>query len=307
MTTSPRLVSLLPSGTEILCALGLETSLVGISQTCDYPPSVQYLPRLTTAHRPHILPTTPLDMPHLVRHGLSPYAVDLSLLRSVRPDVIVTRPPTGIPWADVVQGTQEFLGKPVKIVALQPAFLQDIWDDIHLLGMATGRAHQARTVLDTLFARVNALIAESMMLRQPPRVAVLTGIEPCMVAGYWVPDMVQIVGGRMDCVTPGQPQARITWDALQAYRPEVLLVRLCGLSLAETQTALQAIHGWPGWQEIPAVRSGQVSLIDGHGSHLRPGPRIVDALDLLAGLIHPDIFADRLPPTGQGYYTLPLP
>lgn len=307
MTTPQRLVSLLPSSTEILCALGLETSLVGISHACDYPLSVQHLPRLTSPQRPRGRHGEPLPMPHLGRYGLSPYAVDLDVLSALQPEVIVTQCPAGAVWADVVQDTRHFLGKPVEIVTLQPLFLQDIWDDMHRLGEVTGRTRQVRSLLDTLFGRVNALIAESMMIRQPPRVAALLGIEPLLMAGHWVPDMIRIVGGSTDFVAPGQPEAAIEWDMLQAYQPEVLLLVPCGSSLAETQAALSVVQRLPGWQEIPAVRHGQVALLDGRGYSLRPGPRIVDGLDLLAGLIHPDIFGDRLPPAGQVYRTLTSP
>lgn len=261
--------------------------------------SVHHLPRLTLPHRQRLSPTEMQDVPLLVQHGLNLHAVDLDLLGTLQPDVIVTQLPPGIPLAEVVAGTCHLLGKHVEVIPLQPLFLQDIWDDIYRLGEVTGHTRQVRPLLDALFERVNAMIAETMMIRQPPRVTVLTGLEPLTVAGYWVPDMIQIAGGSTSFVASGQPDAVIEWATLQTYQPEVLMVMQSGLSLAEVQATLGILRRLPGWEDVPAVQHGQVYFLDAQSYCHRPGPRIVDALDLLAALIHPDIFGDNLPPAGQ--------
>ena len=125
-----------------------------------------------------------------------------------------------------------------------------------------------------------------------------------MVAGYWVPDMIHIVGGSAGLVAPGKPDAVIAWDTLQAYQPEVLMVMLGGLSPQEVQATLGVLNRLSGWEDMPAVRHGQVYALHGQGYWHRPGPRIVDGLELLAGLIHPDVFGDNLPPAGQVHLTL---
>jgi len=311
MAVSQRIVSLLPSSTEILCALGLEASLVGISHACDYPPGLTALPRLTapSRHTPGEGRVPDREVHAVVRAGLSAYCLELDLLRTLQPDLIVTQDQVtvcGVSYAEVLEATRQVLGMPVEVLSLHPTLLQDIWDDIYRVGEATGQQRQAATLLEALFARVNTIVAESIMLREPPRVAVLVWTDPIRLAGYWLPDLIQLAGGTTGFCIPGAPAPAVAWVRLQEYAPEVLLLSPCGSTLAQTRAALPTLQQLSGWYDLPAVRQGHVYVVDGQAYFHRPGPRIVDSLELLAGLIHPDLFGEFLPQEGQVYYRVAI-
>ena len=181
------------------------------------------------------------------------------------------------------------------MLSLHPTLLQDIWDDIHRVGEATQQQRQAATLLEELFARVNTVVAESIMVREPPRVAMLVWTAPLMLAGYWAPDLIQLAGGTAGLCRPGAPALVVEWAELQEYAPEVLLLCPYGAPLTQTRTGLPALQGLPGWDDLPAVRQGSVYAVDGQTYFHRPGPRIVDSLETLAGLLHPDLFGEFLP------------
>ncbi|GIX47975.1 MAG: cobalamin-binding protein [Candidatus Tectimicrobiota bacterium] len=305
-----RIVSLLPSSTEILCALGLAAQVVGISHECDYPPEITDRPRLTA---PKINPhadsrTIDRDVRALVREGLSVYRLDSERLRALQPDLIVTQDQCqvcAVTYDEVMAAARQVLGAHVQVLSLRPVLLQDIWDDIARVGEATGRQRQAAALLEGLFERVKALVAQTMLIRQPPRVAMIEWIEPLMLAGNWMPELIQLAGGTDGLCRPGQHSPTVAWETLRQYAPEVLLIAPCGYSLAQTLAELPRLQRLPGWQALPAVRQGRVYAVDGHTYFNRPGPRIVDSLELLAGLVHPDLFGDFLPAAGQAYQPVP--
>src|SRR5262249_24734992 len=206
----------------------LETSLVGISHVCDYPPGVTSLPRLTipSSSKPgeqH----TPDREAAVVQAALSVYQLDLDLLRTLQPDLIVTQyraAVCGISSAEMLEAARHVLGRHVEVLSLHPTFLQDIWDDMYRVGEATQQQHQAATLLTELFVRVNTVVAESIMLREPPRVALLVWTAPLMLSGYWGPDLIQLAGGADGLCRPGAPAPVVEWGRLQAYAPEVLLL-----------------------------------------------------------------------------------
>jgi iron complex transport system substrate-binding protein len=306
MAVPQRIVSLLPSSTEIICALGLEASVVGVSHECDYPPSIVDRPRLTAPKINVHADSRTIDQEvrTLVRHGLSVYQIDTELLRTVQPDLIVTQDQCevcAVSYAEVLEATRRVLGAQVEVLSLRPTLLQDIWDDIHLVGQATGHTHQADALLAGLFERVNTILAESILLRQTPRVAIIEWIEPLMLAGNWLPDMIQLAGGSDGLCKPGIQAPTVEWVTLQDYAPEVLVIAPCGYTLPQTLLELPTLQRLPGWGEMPAVQQGQVYAVDGKAYFNRPGPRIVDSLEILAGLIHPDLFGELLPVEGQVY------
>lgn len=306
MATSPRIVSLLPSSTEIVCALGLDDCLVGISHECDYPPSITDRPRLTVSKlRGHTdSRTIDQEVRALVRDGLSVYELRTDVLQALKPDLIVTQDQCdvcAVSYAEVVQATRQVLGLEVEILSLRPMLLQDIWDDIRRVGEATQRVQQADQLLDDLFGRVKAIMAESTMLPDPPRVAMIEWIEPLMLAGNWLPEMIQIAGGRDDLCAMGEHAPTVTWQTIQDYAPEVLVLAPCGYTLAQTLAEVPTLQRLPDWHDLLAVRQGRVYAVDGKAYFNRPGPRLVDSLEILAGVLHPDLFGDLLPPPGQAY------
>ena len=255
--SAPRIVSLLPSATEIVCALGLETHLVGVSPACDASASFADLPRLSAS---------PLDAERV---------------RALAPDIIVAPAPyEALP--------------PAQAVSLNPQLLHDIWADIRVVGRAAGRLEEADAVLAACFERVNEVIAETIMIPQPPRVAAIAWLEPLMLAGRWMPELIQLAGGRDGLRQPGAPASAVDWRTLQAYDPETLLVMPCGYTLEQTVAQARALAQLPGWEALTAVRQGRVYAVDGHAGWHRPGPRIVEALEVLSALIHPDIFSEFL-------------
>ncbi|ETX02324.1 MAG: hypothetical protein ETSY1_04080 [Candidatus Entotheonella factor] len=296
---TPRVVSLLPSSTEIICALGLEEHLVGISHECDYPESIVDRPRLTA---PKIdLHGSGADIDRAVRalgqQGLSMYRIDAEQLRAVAPDVIITQDQCevcAVSYAEVTQAAQAFCGPHVEVVALIPNLLQDIWADMRSVGRATGRLPEADALLAACFERVNTIIAETIMIPEPPRVAAIEWIEPLMLAGNWMPELIQLAGGRDGLCKPGSPASVVDWEALRAYDPEVLAIMPCGYPLEKTMSEVPALMRLPGWETLAAVREGRVYAVDGHAYFNRPGPRIVDSLELLTGLIYPDMFGEFL-------------
>lgn len=310
MSVTPRIVSLLPSSTEILCALELTENLVGISHECDYPPQVTTRPRLTA---PTINPhgtgrRIDQDVRTLVQQGLSVYQIDTALLQELRPDLIVTQDQwevCAVPYREVLGAVQQVLGPHVEVVALRPALLQDIWDDIRHLGQRTGRQRQAEQLLADLFARVQSIVAESMTIQQPPRVAVIEWIDPLMMAGNWVPELIQIAGGRDGLCVPGEHSSPITWQTLLDYAPEVLAIIPRGYTLPQTMAAVPRLQGLPDWERLPAVQQGRVYVVDGKAYFNRPGPRIVDSLEILAGVIHPALFDGYLAHAAEVYQRLP--
>jgi iron complex transport system substrate-binding protein len=309
MSIPPRIVSLLPSSTEIVCALGLADGLVGISHACDYPPEIMERPRLTTPNSP--LPAnsqgTERDVRTLIRQRLSRYQVDTDLLQRLRPDLIITQDQCEVcagPYTAVVQAVQQVLGTQVEVVSLQPTLLQDVWEDIHRIGAATGRLQHAQALLEQLFARVNAIVAESILIRQPPWVAVITRLAPLTLAGNWMPELIQLAGGSYSFCLPGQPAPTLEWQALLNAAPEILAVIPGGSTLAHTLRHVSILQHLPGWDSLPAVRQGQVYAVDGNAYFHRAGPRLVDSLEILAGLIHPDLFGAYLPDAGTLYQRL---
>ena len=278
---------------------------MGISYACDYPPGVASLARLTAPSSGNAGegPGPDREMA-VVQAGLSVYHLDLDLLCSLQPDLIVTEDRAavcGVSYAEMLEATRRLLGAHVEVLSLHPTLLQDIWDDIYRLGEVTAQQRQAATLLEGLFARVNTIVAESIMLRESPRVAVLGWADPLRLAGHWLPDLIQLAGGTDGLCRPGASAAVVEWVRLQEYAPEVVVLSPCGYTLTQTRAVLPTLAQLSGWDDLPAVRQDRVYAVDGQVYFHRPGPRIVDSLEMLASLIHPDLFGEFLPQEGQLY------
>lgn len=280
-----RIVSLLPSSTEMICALGLADNLVGISHACDYPEAIADRPRLTAPKIDVHGGSGAINqaVSALVREGLSVYRIDTAQLQALAPDVIVT-------W----DACEVCAASDAEVVSLKPNLLHDIWADIRSVGRATGRLQEADALLATCFERVNEIIAETIMMPAPPRVAAIEWMEPLMLAGHWMPELIQLAGGRDGLCKPGSQALTADWEAVRTYDPEVLTIIPCGYTLERTLAEMPVLTRLPGWKNLTAVREGRVYAVDGHAYFNRPGPRIVDSLEMLTGLIHPDMFGEFL-------------
>jgi iron complex transport system substrate-binding protein len=297
-----RIVSLLPSATEIICALGLGDSLVGVTHECDYPEAVRGRPVVTHSLLDHSESTSE-EIDHAVRgqlhSGLSLYGLDRELLASLRPDLILTQAlceVCAVSYATVERAVRdvsaEFGGLAPRVLSLEPNSLGDILATIAQVGGATGAERAADAVVAALSERIERVRAHAQALDARPRVACLEWIDPPYGPGHWLPELVALAGGTPGLGVAHAESRRITWGDIIAFAPEVIVVMPCGFDLEQTTAeALRVLPRRTGWVALPAVRGGRAYAVDGNAYFSRPGPRIVDSLELLAELIHPDHFA----------------
>lgn len=296
-----RIVSLLPSATEIVCALGMGEALVGVSHECDYPAAVRGRPVLTEpqldarGHSRHI----DAAVRRLVGDGLSVYRINTDLLRKLQPDVIVTQEHCAVcavSYDDVVAATRAWLQQPVTIVSLKPVRLADIFADIQKVADALDRSAAGVELTAQLRGRLDALRTRAARVHSRPRVACIEWLDPLMAAGNWVPELVELVGGTSDLVAAGEPSRDLSWQELAAAAPDVIILMPCGFTLPQTERELPALTAQPQWAQLPAVRNRRVYAVDGNAYLNRPGPRIAESAELLAGPIQPGLFAPKIPP-----------
>ena len=288
-----RIVSLLPSATEIICALGLEDRLVGVTHECDYPASVRALPKVTHT----LIPTdaTSAEIDALVRDRLGAqsalYTLDMNTLERLRPDLIVTQAlcdVCAVAEAEVQNAACRLPGGPA-VLNLEPETLDEVITCVAQVAEAAGVPERARPIGDALRARVDAVVARSRMVTHRPRVALLEWIDPPFSTGHWNPELVALAGGEDGLGRPGQKSVTLRWEQVIEWQPEVVLISCCGFSAERAMQETAALRGVPGWDDLPAVRDDRVYVTDGTAYFSRPGPRLVDSLELLAHVIHPDI------------------
>ena len=309
-----RIVSLIPSATEIVAALGWGDRLVGRSHECDYPLAVQSLPVCTA---PKFNPEGDSAAIHqrvtdLLQSALAVYAVNTELLAQLQPTHIVTQAQCevcAVSLSDVEQAVAELTEVKPTIVSLQPAVLSDVWQDMLTVGEAsagsTGK-QQAESAIAALKQRVNGCVARvETVAQERPTVACIEWIEPLMAAGNWVPELVELAGGISCFGTIGQHSPWITWEALIEADPEIIVVMPCGYTLAQTRAELSTLMGHPGWQQLNAVQNNRVYVVDGNQYFNRPGPRLVDSLEILAEIFYGEQTPYRY--RSQGWQLIPNP
>ena len=290
-----RIVSLLPSATEIVCALGLGDELVGVTHECDHPPFVRELPKVTRTLIPHGASSARIDA--LVREQLTSeralYHLDLETLGALAPDLIVTQAlcaVCAVAEAEVLDAACRLPGNP-PVVNLEPMTLAEVLAAIQAVGDAAGCADRAAAVVGGLRARVDAVAARTAAIpvSDRPRVAFLEWIDPLFNGGHWNPELIALAGGVDVLGSPAAPSRAITWEALRAAEPEVVFVACCGFSTERALEDLALLQAGDGWDELPAVREGRVYFSDGNAFFSRPGPRIVDSLEVLGAALHPTV------------------
>ena len=291
-----RIVSLLPSATEIAFALGLGDQVVAVSHECDYPPAARERPAVTRSPiHGHALTSAEIDRhtTEQLRDGGTLYYLDTERLGELAPDLILTQElcdVCAVAQPEVERAVRE-LGSNPRVLSLEPNTLGDVLDTIRVVGAATGREARAAELVAGLQDRIEATRERSAGLRERPRVFCLEWTDPPWVAGHWVPGMVQLAGGRDVLGRAGEPSTRIAWADVQAAAPEVVVLMPCGYDLERTLADRPVVEALPGWAVLPAVRAGHVYAVDGSSYFNRPGPRLVDGLELLAHLLHPEVFA----------------
>ncbi len=305
MTSPLRIASLLPSATEMVCALGAESELVGVSHECDWPRSVIGRAVITTSKVKVLGKSGEIDrdVRALLKDALAVYDIDDSALADAAPDVIVTQDlcdVCAVSFDDVVAAARRVARPDVRIVNLHPTRLADIWADIRKVAVALGREVEADAVLADMDRRVEHVRqrAATYLARRgaaaPPNVLTLEWIDPAMVGGTWMPELVALAGGRALVTVPGQHAPTLTRAQLAALdpAPDVVVIKPCGFELPRTLKESDALGDLLGGLPWPAVREGRVWVADGNAYFNRPGPRIVDSLEIMAACVHPDVFAD---------------
>ncbi|MBY0228075.1 MAG: cobalamin-binding protein [Gemmataceae bacterium] len=290
---SKRVVSLIASATEIVCALGFEDALVGRSHECDFPESVTRLPCCTRPRFDVGASSAEIDraVKSLVSGGLSVYHVEEEMLRSLEPDVIVTQSQCevcAVSLRDVERAVCAWLGKCPALVSLQPDSLADVWADLERVALALDAWDRGDDLAKRLKRRM-ASIADSVPAERP-RVACIEWCAPLMAAGNWVPELVALAGGIDLFGTPGKHAPWLEWDALRAADPDVIVLMPCGYGLERTRAEVPLLQALPGWGDLEAVRTGRVAVTDGNRFFNRPGPRLAESLEILAEILHPARF-----------------
>jgi iron complex transport system substrate-binding protein len=300
MMGSVRIVSLLPSATEIVSLLGLDDALVGVSADSDWPPAVvQRLPVLNTVSiDPASMSSAEIDRAASAsgHQGASLYHVDADLLRQLRPDVVLTQEiceVCAVSRRDVALATAT-LGYTPRVVSLSPVTLDQVFEDVELVARLAGAQQRSAQTIDGLRRRVEAVRARAEGLSRP-RVFCMEWLDPPYTAGHWVPEMVEIAGGRDRLGTASGPSQRIEWSEIVAYQPEAIVLMPCSLELDRVAAEFDLLKARPGWDSLPAVQSGRVFAGNTH-LFSRSGPRLVDGLEALARMLHPEVFTDALPP-----------
>lgn len=293
--TEYRIVSLIASATEIVCALGFESQLVGRSHECDYPQSVKRLPQLTSPK--FNTDGSSLEIDQRVKttllEALSVYRVDPELLEELKPTHIITQSQCevcAVSLKDVEQAVCELTSSKPIIVSLEPNSLDDVWADIKRVGKALGAAERAEQLIDELQSRMDDIVQRTHWLDSTPSVAYIEWIEPLMAGGNWMPELVEMAGGLNLFGEAGKHSPWMTWEELLAKDPDVIFVSPCGFDIARTLQEMQLFSGKAEWKSLKAVAAERVFVADGNQYFNRPGPRLGESLEILAEIIHPNVF-----------------
>ena len=302
-----RVVSLICSATEIVCALGHRADLVGRSHECDYPPGIESLPVLTAPQFELGGTSAEIDgrVKDLVCDGLAIYGIDAGLLRALRPDAIVTQDQCevcGASLADVEAAVCDWTGIETRIVSCKPNGLEDLWTDIRRVGAALNDDDAAETLVADLQSRMRSVAARAAALPERPSVATVEWIDPLMAAGHWMPELVEMAGGRNLFGEAGGQAPWIDWEALESSDPDVILVLPCGFDIERSVAEMPALTAQPGWSALGAVRNGRVYIVDGNQYFNRPGPRLAESLEILAEILHPAHFGTEWQDKGWRRY-----
>lgn len=296
-----RICCLLPSGAEILWALGLADSVIGVSDLCDYPQEVLNTKPVVSRSRvdPAVMSSEEVEaaLRDILAKGENPYELDYEWLARELPDIIFTQDLCHICEIDAGEVNQAVRGMSVqpRVVVLQPRTFADILDSIIEVGEVCGVPGRARQLVDGLRHRAEAVTSRLKSTTARPSVFSLEGINPLVVGGHWIPDLLQMSGGNVASLEPGCDARRLEWEEVLEAAPERLLVDLCSSDVGRHLREVPWLAAQPGWQEIPAVASGEVYLID-HSYFSCPGPRVVVGLEILAQITHPDLFSGMISP-----------
>ena len=295
-----KICSLLPSGTEILFALGLGDQIAGVSDLCDFPAEARSKPVVSRSKvDPSVLSSEEVEaaMIDLLTRGENPFELDQEWLVDESPDVILTQDLCHVCEVDAGQVTGVVAGMEVQpqVVVLQPRTFQEVLESFIQVGKACGAEGTAVETVAKMQDRVRAIQDKLPPVADRPRVFSLEGINPLVVGGHWIPDMLDLAGGRQEMLASGCAAKRLEWNEVRSYNPDKLFVDLCSSDLARNLREAPWLEDQEGWRDLTAVKNGEVYLID-HSYFSRPGPRVIEGLEMLAELTHPALFTGLVPP-----------
>jgi len=289
-----RIASLLPSATEILFSLGLGDEVVAVSHECDYPPEASKRPVLTKSAL-HQRMHKSIDVDREVeQRGGDIYEIDERLLENLQPDLILTQELCAVCAVSYtkVKEAARVLDADTKIISLEPSNLEDIVENILLVGRMTGKEIRAQELASNLLARIEMVKSKTRDVRSRPRVFFMEWLQPPWAGGHWIPQMVDYAGGFEGLGRLGKPSHRIGWNEVLEYQPEIIVLSPCGFDLNGVMKELHVLSSYTGWDRIPAFKSSKIYAVNASAYFSRPGPRIVQGLELLAQIIHPELFQE---------------
>jgi len=296
-----RICSFLPSTTEIVYELGLGDSLVGVTHECNYPPEVKEKKVVIMSFLDH-KKLSSKEIDDLVTknaiEGKSTYLVDKDALKEANPDIILTQKlceVCAVSGNQVMEAVQ-VLGHTPEIISLEPTTIYEIFDTIITIGEATGTKEKAIEITDKLQARVQRVRSQLENERDRPRVFCLEWLDPPFVGGHWVPEMVEIAGGENGLGEAGEPSFKATWEEIADFAPQMLFIMPCGFDIEKTIDELDVATSKDEWFSLPATNKVEIYIVDANSYFSRPGPRIVDGLEILAKAIHPEVIKNYSPP-----------
>lgn len=307
--STQRIISLLPAATEIVCALGLEENLVGRSHECDFPEAVKQLPVCSEANIPDNLSSADIDkkVKELLYDALSIYTVNREKIKSLAPDVVITQAQCevcAVSLDDVEAALKNYLDKQVEIISLQPNSLNDILSDIKVTAFALGVPEKGDQLIEELQERVDIIRHKLKFIDAKPTVACIEWLEPLMVSGNWIPELVDIAGGTSILAEPGKHSPFVQWTDIQQADPDIILAMPCGFSIERTMKEMHLLLQQPGFADLKAVKNNRIYIADGNQYFNRPGPRIIDSIEILAEIINPKQFIFGYEGTGWVKFAL---
>jgi len=299
-----RICSLLPSATEIVFALGAGGLLVGVSHECDYPAATAHIPKVTRSNIPLGLSSEQIDaaVSSNLRAAGSLYELDLPLLEELQPDLVITQrlcDVCAVSFDRVQEAVADLKSRP-PVLNLEPHSLDGILTNIRVVGTAIGRRSAAETVVASLQLRIDAIRKKARSLTYKPRVFCMEWVNPPYCGGHWMRELVEIAGGRDELSNYRRPSYRIDWSRVLEFSPEVIVLTCCGFDLHRCMQEAEILATFEGVLALPAAKAGRIFATDGSAYFSRPGPRIVDSLEILAHLIHPELFP---PPALSGAFS----
>jgi iron complex transport system substrate-binding protein len=292
----PRIVSLIASATEIVCALGFEDQIVGRSHECDYPESIKRLPICTHPKFDPDGTSYEIDqrVKAIVQEGLSVYRVDGEKLRELEPDAIVTQSHCevcAVSLREVERAVCAWLRACPRLVSLSPNALADVWTSIEQVAEVLQVSQRGAELIRQLQGRMRTIADRTRGLTERPTVAAIEWIDPLMAAGNWMPELIEMAGGVSRFGIAGAHAPWMTWQELCAADPDVIVLLPCGFDIERTRRDMPLLTNKPEWSQLRSVRNSRVCLADGNQYFNRPGPRLVESLQILAEILHPDEFA----------------